>query len=140
MVHALEEIHRVLAPRGVLIDLRPLEDRWPVEIASGSSFAEAGRLIDYPEYLADDEAANRAMREVEQRGLYAREAEEHFPYLYSWDRPSEMKEFLETEWEGLARLNENTFREVQSVWASGGADARVRIRVSMLITRWGRIP
>lgn len=140
MVHALEEIHRVLVPRGVLIDLRPLEDRWPVEVASGSSFTEVGRLIDDPEYLADDEAANRAMQEVEQRGLYAREAEQNFPYVYSWDRPSEMKEFMETEWEALERLDEDIYRAVQSAWASGGADARVRVRVSMLITRWGRIP
>jgi len=138
MVHALEEIHRVLAPHGVLIDLRPLEDRWPVEVVSSRSSIETGRLLDDPEYRADDEAASRAMLEAEKRGLYAREAEERFPYFYSWDRPSEMKEFMETEWEGIERLDEDIYRVVQSAWASGGADARVRVRVSMLITRWRR--
>ncbi|HEY5268876.1 MAG TPA: hypothetical protein VII97_00945 [Anaerolineales bacterium] len=35
MVHALEEIQRVLAPGGTLLDLRPLADCWPVEIVLG---------------------------------------------------------------------------------------------------------
>ena len=34
MVHALAEIRRVLVSDGVLIDLRPLADQWPVEVAS----------------------------------------------------------------------------------------------------------
>jgi len=34
MVHALDEIRRTLKPNGILIDLRPVEDNWPVEVAS----------------------------------------------------------------------------------------------------------
>jgi SAM-dependent methyltransferase len=140
MVHALEEIHRVLTPRGLLIDLRPVADRWPVEVASGDSFFEAGRLIDLPEALEDDEAAAGALREVERRTLFALEEESDFSFFYSWDTPSEMKEYMEKEWEQFEKLDEQVFRAVQSAWASGGADARVRIRVSMLITRWRRLP
>lgn len=136
MVHALQEIHRVLARGGVLIDLRPVEERWPVEVVSASACVAAGRLIDLPEALADDEAASRALSEVEMRGLFVREAEESFPYFYTWDRPSEMKEFMETEWEGFEKLDEEVLRAVQSRWASGGAEALVRVRVKMLITKW----
>lgn len=136
MVHALEEIHRVLAPGGVLIDLRPLEERWPVEVSSGSTFIQAGSLNAMEDYAADDEAATRALREVEARGLFVREQEESFPYFYSWDRPSEMKEFIETEWERVDKLDEEVFQAAQAAWASGGAEARVRVRVKMLITRW----
>ena len=54
MVHALEEINRVLVPSGLLIDLRPLLERWPVEIAWGNGYREIGRLTDLPEGLSDD--------------------------------------------------------------------------------------
>ena len=40
MVHALEEIHRTLRPGGLLIDLRPLLDRWPVEVAWQNGYRE----------------------------------------------------------------------------------------------------
>ena len=136
MVHALDEIRRVLVPDGVLIDLRPLEARWPVEIASGASSMEVGRLTDLPIAIADDEAASRAMQEAESRGWFVREREEFFSYVYSWDTPSEMKEFMEDEWEGFEKLEESVYQSAQSAWAVANADARVQVRVKMLITRW----
>ena len=70
MVHALSEIHRTLKPSGILLDLRPLEDSWSVEIVSGASWQASGRLSDMPIGVADDAAANEAMREVESRGWF----------------------------------------------------------------------
>jgi SAM-dependent methyltransferase len=139
MVHALEEIRRVLVPKGVLIDLRPLETNWPVEIAWSDGFTEVARLTDLPEAVADDTAASRAMEEAEARGWFRREHEEFFPYFYSWDVPSEMQEFMETEWEGIEKLSEEGLRAAQSAWAVAEADARVRVRVSMMIARWRKL-
>jgi hypothetical protein len=136
MVHALAEIRRVLQPDGVLIDLRPLEARWPVEVASAASTVEVGRLTDLPIAVADDEAATRAMQEAESRGWFIREREEIFSYVYSWDRPSEMKEFMEDEWEGIEKLEASVYQSAQSAWAVANADARVQVRVKMLITKW----
>lgn len=136
MVHALAEIRRVLQPDGVLIDLRLLEARWPVEVASAASTVEVGRLTDLPIAVADDEAATRAMQEAESHGWFVREREEIFSYVYSWDRPSEMKEFMEDEWEGIEKLEESVYQSAQSAWAVANADARVQVRVKMLITRW----
>lgn len=138
MVHALGEIHRVLKPEGELIDLRPIEERWPVEIATITSVIEAGRLTDLPTALADDEAASRAMLEAQSRGWFTREFEQEFPLSYYWDTPSEMSEFVETEWDGFEKLEESEFAAVKSAWAMANADARVRIRVKMLITKWGK--
>jgi SAM-dependent methyltransferase len=137
MVHALNEIRRILKPGGKLIDIRPLEESWPVEIAAASGVVQAGRLVDLPVAVADDKAASAAMREAESRGWFVKEAEEQFPFFYHWDTPSEMKEFMETEWEGFEKLEEDVFNNVKSIWASANADAQVRIRVKMLITKWG---
>jgi hypothetical protein len=136
MVHALGEIQRILVPAGFLIDLRPLEASWPIEIASASGTMEAGRLTDLPAAIADDEAASGAMRAAEAHGWFVKEDEQNFPFFYTWDTPSELKEFMETEWEEFEKLEENVFEAVKSAWAVANADAVVRIRVRMLITKW----
>ena len=136
MVHALDEIRRTLRSNGILIDLRPVSSNWSVEVASSTGYQLAGELNEMPEGLADDEAAFKAMREVESRRWFIKEKEEEFSFFYYWDTPSEMKEFIETEWENFEKLEEDVFQETKSLWVSANADARVRVRVKMLITRW----
>ena len=136
MVHALEEIRRVLDTCGVLIDLRPLADRWAVEVLSRKARQEVGRVTDLPQGLADDAAANDAMSRGERMGLFKRQTEDTFPFSYTWDSPREMQQYIEEEWADFAGLDEDVWRGLRSAWAVAEADARVGIRVKMLITRW----
>ncbi len=136
MVHALNEIQRTLKPNGILIDLRPVEDRWLVEVASQQNVLTAGQLTDMPIGKADDEAAFRAMREVEARGWFTREREEEFSFFYYWDTPSEMKEFMEKEWKDFEKMEDKVYQTAKSFWSTADADARMRVRVKMLITKW----
>jgi hypothetical protein len=139
MVHALHEIHRVLMPGGVLIDMRPLGERWQIEVASAHEIRETGRVMDLPEQVNDDLAANEAMKEVESRGWYARDKEEFFPFLYSWDTPSEMEEFIEEDWADFIELSNDVKKATRSAWALGNADSRVRLRMKVLLTRWKKL-
>jgi SAM-dependent methyltransferase len=136
MVHALDEIRRTLKPNGILIDLRPVEDNWSVEVVSSAGWQASGRLSDLPAAVDDDEAAFRAMREAESIGWYVKEKEKDFDFFYYWDTPSEMKKFMESEWEDFEKLEESVYRKTSSLWVSAGADARVRVRVKMSLTRW----
>ena len=136
MVHALSEIHRVLKPQGTLLDLRPLEDSWSVEVVSAAGWQVAGRLSDMPVGIADDAAANQAMREAQVRGWFIQKELKEFPFFYYWDTPSEMREFMETEWEGFEKLEEAVYRKTAAMWASSNADARVRVRVKMHAVIW----
>lgn len=136
MVHALDEIRRTLTPGGILIDLRPIENNWSVEVASSAGWQAAGSLTDLPRGVADDAAAFKAMREVESKGWFVKKMEEDFSFFYYWDTPSEMKEFMETEWEDFEKLDDAVYRKASALWASSNADARVRVRVKMLITAW----
>jgi hypothetical protein len=138
MVHALDEIRRALKPNGILIDLRPVESNWSVEAISSAGYQVAGRLSDLPVAVADDEAAFKAMRQAEANGWYIKKEEKEFAFFYYWDTPSEMKEFMEDEWEGFEKLEESVYKKASSLWASANADARVRVRVTMLITKWER--
>jgi len=139
MVYALSEIRRVLYPDGILIDLRPVLDRWQVEVMSTREVQETGRVRDFPVGLTDDEAANRSMALAEAQGWFIREQEEFFSYIYSWDTPKEMEEWIEEEWHDFIGLDEETKRSTRSAWALGDADAEVRVKVKMLITRWRKL-
>ena len=136
MVHALDEIRRVLVPNGILIDLRPILDHWHIEVASARETRETGRMLDFSLGLADDEAANQSIADAEHKGWFIREQEEFFPFFYSWDSPSELEEWIATEWHEFTGLDDKTKQATRSIWASADADARVRVKVKMLITRW----
>jgi hypothetical protein len=136
MVHALDEIQRVLKRDGILIDLRPVEANWSVEVSSSAGYQVAGRLSDLPIAIEDDEAAFGTMREVESLGWFVREKEQEFAFFYYWDTPSEMKEFMETEWDDFEKMEESVYHAAQSLWTSANADAKLRVRVNMLISLW----
>lgn len=138
MVHALSEIHRVLIPNGILIDLRPLLSHWEVEVTSMRETRLTGRVNDFEVGIADDTAANRTLAEAESNGWFVREREEFFPYLYSWDSPHEMEEWIDEEWNDFIDLDENAQRATRSAWALSDGDARVQLRMKMLIGRWRR--
>lgn len=138
MVHALREIHRVLVPDGVLIDLRPLCDHWGIEVFSARETRETGQLTDLPVGLEDDAAANHAIADAQANGLFRREGETFFPIHYVWDTASEMETWIDEEWENVAALEEEAKRATRSAWALGDADSQVRVKVKMLITRWRR--
>ena len=139
MVHALDEIRRTLKPNGILIDLRPVEENWLVEVSSSTGEQLAGRLSDTPMGVADDQAAFNAMKEVESRRWFIKEKEEDFAFFYYWDTPSEMKEFMEEEWVDFEKMEDDVYLKAKSLWSQAEADARVRVRVKMLITRWKKL-
>jgi hypothetical protein len=136
MVDALGEIFRVLVPGGVLIDLRPVSDRWPIEVVSARGVRETGRFQDLPTGLSDDDAANRAMAQAAVNGWFLRDRETFFSYTYSWDTPSEMEAWLDEEWNESLALDDETKRSTRSTWAVSDADSRVRVNVKLLISTW----
>lgn len=140
MVYALGEIHRVLVPNGTLIDLRPLADRWLIEVFSARETRETGHVTDLPLGLEDDEAANQAMRNAESNGWFRREKETLFPLHYVWDTASDMEKWIDEEWENFIGLSDEARRATRSAWALGDADSRVRVRAKMLIANFRRQP
>ena len=71
MVHALEEIHRLLKPTGTLIEIHPAVEPPPsveVRSAGGLSFSEQDPAFDYAD---DSRHAEVAVATVVERGMFA---------------------------------------------------------------------
>jgi hypothetical protein len=136
MVHALSEIRRTLIPDGLLLDLRPLADRWPVEVVTGSRVRVTGRVTDLPSGLSDDEAANNAVAEARRRGWFVRADEQVFPAFIYWDDPDEMSAYMTERWADFVKLEDETLIATRAAWEASRDNRRVRIRTKMLLTRW----
>ena len=139
MVHALHEICRVLVEHGTLIDLRPLTGSWPIEVVSRRQSQAVGNVTGVAEGFADDTAANEAMGTAASEGLLEREQEELFDFRYYWNSPVEAQQYIEEEWADFASLGEEIWKEVRRHWAIADADAKVSVRLKMLITRWKKL-
>jgi hypothetical protein len=139
MVHALHEICRVLITHGTIIDLRPLTGSWPMEVVCRRQQDAVGNVTGLPEGIADDTAANEAMARAASSGLLQREQEELFDFHYYWNSPGEAQEYIDEEWADFVSIGAEVWKEVRRRWAIADADARVSVRLKMLITRWKKL-
>ncbi len=91
MVHALEEIHRLLRPDGRLVDIRPYAEPSSVEVISGDQtlFAEPKREHDHEGVLASD----RAMEEILERKTFSVERAREFKFFSYGSSAAEIREF-----------------------------------------------
>jgi SAM-dependent methyltransferase len=109
MVHALEEIHRLLKPEGTLIEIHPAVDAPPlVEVRSNGkpSFSEDDPVFDYEEDLRQAEAAvatviDRGLLVLDERRRFelrtyaasVKELRDHWALVGAYD-PEEPEETL----------------------------------------------
>jgi hypothetical protein len=71
---------------------------------------------------------------AEQRGWFMRERQDIFPFFYYWDTPREMQEYIDETWNDVIQVEDDLWSSLRSSWATANADARVRIRLKMMIT------
>jgi hypothetical protein len=139
MVHALEEVHRVLRADGVIIDLRPVADHWPVEIVSAGQCWLAGRLEDLPPQLAEDAASEAALEQAKQAGLFEMKSQATFDFSYYWESLQDLRRYIEDEWAEYCLLPGAVFDKAQAVWEQVHTDRQARVRLTMQLGVWQRI-
>lgn len=99
MVHALHEIHRVLAPGGLLIDARP--DSRVLAYAERKKlggFQRFGLVNTNRTELANDRFSDRAIARVVRGGLFRRRRRGRFWHRVPFGSLAELRQYL---WEHL---------------------------------------
>ena len=102
MVHALEEIHRLLKPTGALIDIHPVAESSPIEIHQSGTIDLVGYLS-VRQWCIDFQQADNALTEIAQRGLFAVEHERVFDSLTYYASAAEMRTSLKESIDKFAR-------------------------------------
>ena len=98
MVHALEEIHRLLRPNGVLIDIHPVSEPSPIEIHQFGKVDLVG-LLSVRQWCFEFEQADLALAEIIQRGRFTVERNALFDlpthYTSAAELGTDLKEAVE---------------------------------------------
>ena len=102
MVHALEEIHRLLRPTGVLIDIHAVAEPSPLEIHQGARIDLVGS-VSVQQWCTDYEQADIALAEIVRRGLFAVERERLFDSPKHYDTVAELRAKLMEDLDRYAR-------------------------------------
>ena len=127
MVNALRETWRVLAANGMLVDLRPLSSKCPIEVVTPKEAIQIGEVDAYGA-AEDDAAADSATRQAVEDGWYAPLGDTHFLFDFYWDTVSEMASFME----GSMRMKVVTpsYSELEKISRelNTGAENRTRLR------------
>ncbi len=135
MVHALQEVWRVLIPNGFLIDLRPFIAEPPVQIVVGNQVMVAG-AIDGTANFSKHLNANRAVQEIVNHGWFVAEEQDAFELYTYWDGTGEFKTFMDEESQSILPLE--TLAEAKRLIASE-ANARLRTQRLMVIARYRKV-
>lgn len=88
MVHALEEIHRLLRPSGTLIDIHPIRDTLEVHQSGEVLFSEPT-----PSSFEDVRQAEEALAQVVGRGLFVVDRSGEFDFLTYGSSAAELRDF-----------------------------------------------
>jgi hypothetical protein len=89
MVHALEEIHRLLKPAGALFDIHPVAESSPVEIHQSGNIQWVGYLS-VRQWCMDYQKAHNALTEIAQRGLFTIDQQSVFDSMTYYPSAAEM--------------------------------------------------
>jgi hypothetical protein len=114
MVHALEEIHRLLKPRGYLLDIHPVAEHSSIEIHRNGKFDLVGHL-EVHQWCVDFEEADNALIEIVQRGIFTIEQKGIFDALTYYDSAAEMGTALKESIHKFVREGEPIDEEVSQV-------------------------
>jgi len=135
MVHALHEAWRVLLPRGILIDLRPLCSDAPLEIVFAGSSALAGPVDMSPD-IAHEIAADQAIDSVVGDGIFNKIQLDHFDFAFYWDTVADMLADLDEYWKDEVILRAGVIRRARALLKKRQPQARVRLRMPMKLEKF----
>ena len=135
MVHALEESWRVLAPGGQLVDIRPLTSNPPLEVIFNEEISIAGQVDDSVD-APSDIAANEAVKEIVNRGIFLKQQEERFEFAYYWDKLEDMEAYIEDQWSDWVNLPQEVSAKARRLTKDFAGNVQYRVQVDMLISRY----
>ena len=138
MVHALELVHSLLLPQGILVDIHPTGQPYAIEISVGGESRQLGVLQEtdnYIEYFQTDEALEKVM----QSGLFARTRHENFIFLDHAASLDELRSYLLDNWSDAVWPEDVTSKAEEIAASARPAEIPATLREFVSISRLRRL-
>ena len=144
MVHALHQIHGLLAPNGRLIDLHPNGEPPPITVRLGDDHHLVGWVreeSDYDAYALADVALETVTSDelgtgVSQR-LYRLQAQDTFAFITYFDTLPDLQRYLAAEWSD-AYIEDLVAMQIESLMHSAIVEQEITLKEIVQIS--GMIP
>jgi hypothetical protein len=130
MVHALKEAWRVMAPQGIMMDIRPLSVDTPLEVISGEMRQLAG-IVDMSPDLKYDIAADQAIETVRREGIFIEKQVDEFEYVYYWKTFHGMMADFEERWKDEIIVPEDVINKAQQFYKENRPNGMLRLGMRM---------
>ncbi len=130
MVHALKEAWRVLVPKGIMIDLRPLPIDVPLEVVYEGGYEPAG-MVDMSLDWEFDVAPDKAVEQVLNEGIFVQNILETFDYAFYWRTYHGMVVDLAENWKGDLVVPDDVFKNARMIYLDKRPKSRMRLPLKM---------
>jgi len=137
MVHALEIIHSLLKPGGVLVDIHPTGDPPRIEVLVGDQPHLAGFLQETDDFIEYTQAS-QALEQAVHRGWFSFQTSQEFIFKTYAPTPGELFQFLSAEWKDALLLPE-VIEQAEALYKSADAESKIQLIERVRIARYGRL-
>ena len=137
LVHALEILHDLLKPGGILLDIHPTNEPAAIDVRLREQIIPAGWISesdDYAEYEWADEAMNAAVND----GLFTQERYGTFEFVWHADSMNELRAYLAEEWKD-AIIDDVTAMRIEELLKLPVHDKEILVSEAIRITRYRRV-
>lgn len=136
MVHALREVHRVLAAGGRMVDIRPLSQDVRVDLVGPGKPVDVGEL-DESEYRSADLDSDSRMEDGVRQGWLRREGQTRFGFHWYFDSLDDFVEYVTEHWED--RLEDATLTRAAEALAAAPPGTRIRVHKPIQLTWYSKL-
>jgi hypothetical protein len=125
MVHALTEAHRVLKPKGILLDVRPAAEHRRAGLGAGKGWRFVGAMR---EQFDDDYAADRAVKQVMRDGFFSRETHAQINIDRVMDSLQDWREWIDSFSPDKLPSHDWLYRKVERALAGKPVSVKITVR------------
>jgi hypothetical protein len=138
MVHALKEAWRVMAPLGIMMDIRPLSIDSPLEVISGEVREFVG-IVDMSPGLKYDVAADQAIETVKKEGIFIEKQVDYFEYVNYWKTFHGMMADFEERWKDEIILPEDVIKKAEQLYKESRPNGMLRLVMRMKSGKYEKV-
>jgi hypothetical protein len=136
MVHALETVHSLIKPGGLLVDIHPGTNKAWVEAKVNGKEYFLDTLEETDDYIEYKQAGDALAQAISQ-GIFSVEAGGKFPFIIHAATIEELRDYLTENWSD-AVINESVDGKAREYITSSVESYEVLVREEILITRYAR--